>query len=199
MVSIVAYNQYVLRALEASQGTKALEATIASTFHYSVESFSTEITRVLVHTATPSVTLDRLEERLLSMHALCTGEAITTALELEDLLWQLWTQLGGNRKQRHDLQNRASVLKSVQQYRSLAMAFVGATAQTLTAVDAELVELRERLSTSALLPEATPIEVQVASIQLSIMRIMEERMQRRAPAPGITNGGVGQLEGSVLA
>lgn len=162
--------------------------------------FAAEITRVLVDTTATSVTLDRLEERLQSMHALCTQEAITTALALEDLLWQLWTQLGGNRKQRRDLENRALVLRSVQHYRSLAMAFVGATAQTLTVVDAELAELRERLSTSALLSEAAPIEVQITSIQLSVMRLKDEKLQRRARAPRIADGVGGLLmEGRVSA
>ena len=99
--SIVAYNQYALRTLESAKETKktSFEVAIASTFQSSMDTFAAEVTRVLVHATATSVTLDRLEERLQSMHALCTQEAITTAFALEDLLWQLWTQLGGNRKQ----------------------------------------------------------------------------------------------------
>ncbi len=161
---------------------------MSKTFQSSMDAFAAEISRVLVHATVTSMSLDRLEERLLAIHALCTEEAMSTALALDDLLWQLWTQLGGNKKQRRDLENRAAVLRNIQQYRSVAMVFVATTTQTLTSVEVDLSELRERISTSGLLPDAMPVEVQIASIQRSVARLKEEKLTNRAKVLGLANG-----------
>ena len=67
----------------------------------------------------------------------------------------------------------SQVLKNVQQYRSVAVAYVAGTTQALTKIDAELSDLRDRLSASSLEAVEIPLEVQLASIESSVRRLQE--------------------------
>ena len=117
--------------------------------------------------------LDLLEERLSTIHELCVQEAFDTALAEDDLLWQLWTLLGGNKRQLRELAHRVSVLQSVQQYRALASAYVAVTVQALTVVEADLTELREQLSFQAVSSDNIPVEVHVRGLEGSLNRLKE--------------------------
>ena len=126
--------------------------------------------------------LDLLEERLLAIHALCVREALDTAFAKDELLWQLWTFLGGNRRQLQELANRASVLQSVQQYRALASAYIAATVQALSVVDADLTELREELGAQASAHNSIPVEVHIRSLERRLQRVRENSGGRKAIA-----------------
>lgn len=152
--------------------------------------FSSQITHVLVHAAATSVSLDRLEDRLLAIYALCMEEAIVTALAHDDLLWTLWTLLGGNREQLRDLTRRISVLRSVRTYRDTAMAYVAATTHSLHSVEADLAQLRERLGAGRDSGEMEiPLEAQIGSIQRGIQRIQQQKSKG--------HGGVNEIEASL--
>ena len=61
---------------------------------------------MIIDATTTSSSLDRLAERLVTVHALCVQESIDTSLALDELLWELWTRLGGNRSQVRQLKKR---------------------------------------------------------------------------------------------
>ncbi|PIL29364.1 hypothetical protein GSI_09415 [Ganoderma sinense ZZ0214-1] len=175
---LIAYNTYALRVIEAAHKTFPqddlhIEATTIRTFQASMASFSAAVSAILVEATTVSASLDVLEERLSTIHALSIQEALDTALAKDELLWQLWTVLGGNRRQLRDLADRASILQSVQQYRALASAYIAATVQALTVVDADLTQLREQLSIQAIGCDSIPVEVQVRSLERSLRRLQE--------------------------
>lgn len=170
---------YVMHEIETAKrkGNRAhLDATLTRTFQASMDTFSSQISRLLLSATVAATSLDRLEEHLSIAHELCIQEAIATAFAKDDLLWRLWSVLGGNRSQRRDLENRASVLKEVQRYRAVAVAYVAAAMHTLTAVDAELTELRERLIASEVSVQELPVEVHVASIQGGLYRLQKEKI-----------------------
>lgn len=149
------------------------DATILRTFQTSLAWFTSSISAIIVEASATTSNLDRLEECLAMAHALCLREQFETTLALDDLLWELWTKLGGHRSKVRDLKNRASVLKNIQKYRSIAIAYVAGTMQTLSAIDVELSELRDRLSAPALEANHIPLEVQLASIESSVRRLKE--------------------------
>lgn len=145
------------------------------TFQTSLAWFTSSISAIIVDASAAASSLDRLEERLSTAHSLCLKEEYATALALDDVLWELWTRLGGNRSKVRDLKNQARVLKDVRQYRMVAVAYVAGTMQTLSAVDAELSELRDRLSAPSLEGSHVPIEVQLVSIESSVRRMKESQ------------------------
>ncbi|PIL26908.1 hypothetical protein GSI_10046 [Ganoderma sinense ZZ0214-1] len=185
--SIVSFNAYAVNAIESAQKRGATEArsTVIHTFQASMASFSSQITTVILDATEATSSLDILENRLLHIHELCVQEALTTTIALEDLLWELWTMLGGNQSKLRDLQRRTTVLKEVEQYRAVAVAYVAATTQTVLTVDAQLSDLRDRLMTSAIDPQDIPVEVHLASVERSLLRLQQDRSQQ-VPRLGFT-------------
>ncbi|KAI0709983.1 hypothetical protein C8Q76DRAFT_769775 [Earliella scabrosa] len=156
-----------------SSTSTSIDRAILHTFQASLAWFTSAISAIIIETSTAAASLDRLDQHLSAAHALCLREESVNALALDDLLWELWTRLGGNRHKIRELKNRASLLKNAQKYRSIAVTYVAGTMQVLTVVEAELSELRDRLSAPSLDANQVPLEVQLASIQSSIRRMKE--------------------------
>ncbi|RPD53698.1 hypothetical protein L226DRAFT_456359 [Lentinus tigrinus ALCF2SS1-7] len=170
--SIASLNTYALRTIEAAtERTSAeIERTVRRAFEASIDGLSSQLTRVIVEATTTMVALDRLEDRLFEIRSLCVPEALLTEVELHDLLWTIWSILGSNKEKIRDLRHREAVLREVAQYRAVALAYVSAAAQTLQGLEAELSELRDRLTGVAAGPHDMPVEVHLASIERSIRR-----------------------------
>ena len=169
-VSAVVFNSYALHAIEGSKPGD-LDIVVARSFHASLQGFSSSISAIIVDASTASSSLDALAEHLSTVYALSLQESLDTAFALEDLLWELWTVLGGNKDKLRDLSTRATLLRSVQEYRATASAYIAATIQTLSSLNADLTELRERVGASYEGSDPTPLEVQIASIERSIRRM----------------------------
>nr|VWO96416.1 Calcium-dependent protein kinase [Ganoderma boninense] len=140
-------------------------------------SFSSQVTAVILDATAATSSLDNLENGLFLIHELCVQETLTTVLSLDELLWELWTILGGNRSKLRDLHQRTGVLKEVQQYRAVAVVYVAAATQTILAVDAQLSDLRDRLIASALDTLDIPVDVHLASIERSLLRLQQDQFQ----------------------
>ncbi|KAI0800468.1 hypothetical protein C8Q74DRAFT_1364194 [Fomes fomentarius] len=182
--SLLAFNTYALRAIEsvreptAKPGlTSPLGQALVRTFESSLLSFTAAISTIILDATTTSSSLDRLEERLATAHALTVQEAFDNALALDDLL------------------NRETTLKQVQQCRNVAVAYVATAMHTLTVLEVEVSELRDRLSTSAMEAIAVPFEVQLASIEASVYRMKEESLTRRGGSLEHHHGGQRLIDG----
>nr|VWP01846.1 Adenylyl cyclase [Ganoderma boninense] len=184
--SIISFNTHAFRAIDAVKQKSAAEAssTILRAFQMSMNAFSSQITSIMLDATAVMSNLDMLEMRLLTIHDLCIQESLTTAIELDDMLWELWTILGGNHSKLRDLRHRMTVLKEIQQYRAVAVAYVAATTQTVLLVDAQLSELRDRLVDATVDAEDIPVEVHLASIERSLLRVREERLDVQLPRIG---------------
>ncbi|RDX40499.1 hypothetical protein OH76DRAFT_1490235 [Lentinus brumalis] len=171
---IASFNAYALRTIQAANPWD-VDQTVLRTFHTTMNALSSQVTRLIVEAATTMIALEGLEGRLLTVHELCVQESLTTAASLEDLLWELWTLLGGNRVQVRDLRRREDVLREVERERAIAVAYVSAAMQTLTKVDAGLLELRDQLAGLSVGAGAIPLEVHIASIEQSLHRLQVHR------------------------
>ncbi|KAH9895964.1 hypothetical protein C8Q73DRAFT_643345 [Cubamyces lactineus] len=184
--SAIAFNTYALQEISDAKvkGRRAhVDYALAQTFQASMSTFAAKISQLIIVASETASSLDRLEEHLLNVHELCLHEAMATSFAREDLLWQLWTVLGGNRDQIRDLSRRSAILKKVQEYRAVAIAYISAAMHTLVVVDADLNELRERITASGV--NGVPVEVQIESISRGIMRIQKEKLaQWRVVADG---------------
>lgn len=172
---VLAFNSYSLNLIEGATTMRSSDVNsmaLYRAFQSSMASFSDTITSIIVEASSAASSLDMLSEHLSTIHALCIQESFSTVLAMDDLFWQLWTLLGGNRHQVRDLENRASVLRNIQEYRVAATAYVAATIQILSVVDADLEALREQVS-SASQESEVPLVVQMASIQRSMEHIRD--------------------------
>ncbi|KAI0710513.1 hypothetical protein C8Q76DRAFT_596142, partial [Earliella scabrosa] len=171
--SIMSFNAYAFGVIDAAanKGSAELEQTVLHTFQSSMHAFASETNRLIAEASTTMSALDRLADQLASIHALCVHEAVLNAIALDDLLWELWTMLGGNQAKLRDLRSRQDVLKEVEHHRAVAVAYVSAATQTLLAVDGELSDLRRRLSSYSADATEIPVHVHISSIQRSLERL----------------------------
>ncbi|RPD74274.1 hypothetical protein L226DRAFT_546169 [Lentinus tigrinus ALCF2SS1-7] len=191
--SIASFNVYVVRTLNSARSASTpatsgdLDIAALRTFHASFTYFATIISDLKAEASAISASLGGLDERLADIHALCSQEAFDTAMALDELFWQLWTHLGGNRDKLRDLKHRKSVLKSVLQYRTVAAAYVTGALHTLTAIDAQLSDIRGRLDGASSVAAAVPLAVQLEGINHGLMRMRKELGQDHTP--GVAGAG----------
>ncbi|KAI0362862.1 hypothetical protein BV20DRAFT_959432 [Pilatotrama ljubarskyi] len=184
---ISTFNAYVLREIQAasSQGRwSELDAMLTRMFWISMEAFSSQVAQLLSQASVTEARLDALEERLTTANGFCVQEAFATSVAQYELLSQLWTFLGGNRHQIRDLGHRLTVLDRVQEYRTVAAAYIAAATQTLTSIDADLMELREQLASATVPASRVPVEVHIASIEQGLFRLREEKLKWRGGSDG---------------
>lgn len=149
---------------------------------------ASEVARVILDATTVASSLDVLEEKLSIIRSLCEQEMVLNKSSLSDVLSELWTALGGNKDRLYHLTNQVEILRNVDWYRSLSVAHVVATTEVLLTLEAELSELRDKLSAPELIGDAIPIEVQIASIERGARRIKEEKLKTRELARQVGDG-----------
>ncbi|KAF9440977.1 hypothetical protein P691DRAFT_792480 [Macrolepiota fuliginosa MF-IS2] len=206
--NIMAVNDHALRRIEeASSRTNIIDIIpwiesrknriVASTFKDAMDSLSAQISRLILEAEANIANLNDLEERLNALHDLVFREVKTVKGDRDELLAQLWTFLGGNRKELKNFNENLVILKNVGSYRSQARVHVTATLQTLQSLSEDMEELREKVATPGLVGECMPLEVQMKSIQYGLERLKANRIKARrthdAAVEGVTGLGLDQI------
>ena len=140
---------------------------------------STQLERIIIEAQLCLANLDRLEQRLVSLQELLHHENYHVSIERSELLADLWTILGGNRREVAHLEGRLTVLRDVGQYRTRALAHIVAALQTLQGMSKEVEDLRERVAAPEVVGEKIPIEVHMNSIRVGLDRLSEKRVRVR--------------------
>ncbi len=102
--------------------------------------------------------LNDLEEQLMTLHQITSREDISTSATRSDLLENLWTRLGGNRKSLRDLDRHLTIIKGLAAYRRQAFIHVVAAMQTLQAMSEDMEDMRERVAAPDLIGTRIPVE-----------------------------------------
>ena len=121
--------------------------------------------------------LSRLGESQEQIHAMITRENFTISAEKEEVLAELWTYLGGNKRRLRTMDDHLDLLRNIGAYRKLAQARIIVAMQTLHSLREDLEDLRQRTAAPELVGEKIPVEVHLMSIQLSMERMKQKRVQ----------------------
>jgi len=185
--SILAVNTYAMRTIEEASEKKASvfdiliprsnksKDVVAKTFADTMGVLSANLARLILEAESNLANLNNLEEHLSTLHDLVTRENITTVNARDDLLSELWTVFGGNRKELRTFQDHLKLLKDVGSYRKKALVHVTAALETLRSMSDDMEDLRERVATPELIGPSLPMEVHIQSIQNGITRLQEGR------------------------
>lgn len=119
----------------------------------------------------------RLEEHLMVLHEITHRDNKDLTAAQEDVLAELWTWLGGNRRKLKKMDLNLELLKNVEKYRKKALAHVVATLQTLHTLDADMEELRTRVAAPDITEDRIPIEVHIKSIKAGVDRLKEGQLR----------------------
>lgn len=155
--------------------SKNPKEVVAKTFTDAMGVLSANLRRLVLEAEANLANLNELEEQLSTLHDMVTHEGIATTDAREELLSELWTILGGNRKELRNFNDNLQLLKQVGTFRKKALIHVTAALETLHAMSDEMEDLRERVAMPELVGPSIPMEVHIESIQNGIQRLRDGR------------------------
>ncbi|KAI0087425.1 hypothetical protein BDY19DRAFT_955729 [Irpex rosettiformis] len=193
--SVTAVNEHALQTIQDAQSLKTslsftslilwpiskgvvTQTVVADTFVDAMSVLETQISRIRLEAEAAAMHLNNLEQSLVTMHELLIRENFTLTKEKEELLAELWTKIGGNRKKLKGVNNHLQLLVHMGDWRKRAQVYVVATMQALDAMSEDMEDLRERVAKPELIGESVPPEVHMKSIQAGLERLKVDR--RRA-------------------
>ncbi|EDR08712.1 uncharacterized protein LACBIDRAFT_297203 [Laccaria bicolor S238N-H82] len=194
--NVMAVNDYALHAIEEAQAkapsrfslqslspwTSARRSTkevVAETFGQAMNVLSGNMQRLILEAETSLVNLNSLEERLTTLQEMVTREDSSLSTAKEELLVELWTKLGGNRKTLRGFEKHLILLKDLNVYRKQALVHVVAALQTLQSMSEDMEDLRERVAAPDLVGSQIPVEVHMRSIRNGLERLREGRIRAK--------------------
>ncbi|THH32243.1 hypothetical protein EUX98_g1928 [Antrodiella citrinella] len=188
--SIVAVNDHALHTIEESErkhsglivfwplsSGMATRNAVRETFADAMGVLSNQVSRIILEAEASIVNLDRLEERLLILYEIVSREDKFISAEKADLLAELWTILGGNRRRLRGLEGHTFLLRNIGEYRRRAQAHVVAAMQTLQGMSEDMEDIRERVAAPEIVGERIPIEVHIKSISAGLERLTQKRIK----------------------
>lgn len=119
--------------------------------------------------------IDRLEEHLSMIHVLTVREDSVISSVKADLLGDIWTLLGGNRRMLKGYDNNLELLRGVGGVRMQAWAHITSALQLLMQLRDDMEVMEETLSRPRLTASHTSVEVHMKSIELGVERLRESK------------------------
>lgn len=156
---------------------KTLDEVVAKTFDDSMYVLSREMERLILEASTNLQNLNNLEEDLMSLHEIVHLEDSSVSTAKNELLAELWTHLGLNKKKMRNFDKNLNILKGVRMYREEAKSRVIALLHMLKTMQNDMEEMRERVAAPDLLGSSIPIEVHLKSIKIGLERMQEGRIR----------------------
>ncbi|TID26595.1 hypothetical protein E2P81_ATG01067 [Venturia nashicola] len=124
--------------------------------------------------------LDILDDHLDAIQDIVTRDGVNLQNSKDKLLSELWGKLGGHRNEVSKKDEQLGLLNSVNIYRRQAWAHVTTTIVKLQAIEAGLVDLRERVAGPEVLGlEMVPLEQHISIIQMGVERLESTRNSAR--------------------
>ena len=176
------------------RSARATEAIVTETFGEAMNVLSIAMQRLILEAEVNLANLDKLEERLSTLHDLISREDSSLTSEKAELLSELWTKLGGNRKTLRNFDSHLLMLKNLGSYRKQALAHVVAALQSLQSMSSDMEEIRERVAAPELTGSKIPIEVHMKSIKSGLERLKEGRLRAKRLEEDAIRRVLGELE-----
>ncbi|KAJ7476016.1 hypothetical protein FB451DRAFT_1245504 [Mycena latifolia] len=192
---IMAVNDYALHTIEGAQSqsspsiirhlipwssSRPKTDLILATFEDSMNYLSFTMQSLIVEFELNLQNLNKLEEQLSVLHEFVSREDQSISSAQSDLLGELWTKVGGNRRKLRGYDHHLRLLKGLTEYRKQALVHVVSALQTLTQMSEDIENLRERVAAPELTGSRIPVEVHIKSIQNGLERVKEGRSKAKA-------------------
>ena len=165
------------KILAPFQPLKFTEDTLLDQYMQHTRVVEDEVNRLVAEAQALLMVLQNLEDRLDVIHGIAIRDNLHTQGSKAEVLSQLWTMLGGNRKKLGKFDSQLRLLQQVDTYRQNAIAHVSGTLVKLQGMGAELEELRERVGSVELLggKGAIPLRLHIENIEMGVERLEKGR------------------------
>jgi hypothetical protein len=192
----MAANEYAMKTIESARATepspwslsalmpwaptrKSTSLVVTETFEEAMNTLSNQLQRLIIEAEINDQNLNELEENLYSLHELVAREDSSISSAKSDLLAELWTVLGGNRKRLRNFDGHLGLLKDLATYRKQAAVHVAAALQTLRGMAEDMEDMRERVAAPDLMGPSVSTEVHLKSIEIGLQRLKEGRVRAK--------------------
>ncbi|KAH9936451.1 uncharacterized protein B0H18DRAFT_1113836 [Fomitopsis serialis] len=125
-------------------------------YEYALTTIEGVLRSLVLSAETAFASLEALDARLLAIGEASALEGLAIRHAREDVLYSLWTYLGGNREQLNHFDRDAVVLNSVSDYKKLSLTYIQSVSRALEAMQAGLDETRRIASGALLIEQPTP-------------------------------------------
>lgn len=169
----------LLQAISPFKLGPTAEEIIAEAFTLAMDESEQTIEKLILEAEVSWQNLEQLDADIGALHEIITREDKHTTVERDELLGELWTKLGGNKKAVRDYGDRLALLNDLGEYRKQAVAHVKAALRALHTMSDDLEVLRERVAAPGLLEGKLPLHVHMESIRNGLERLQEGRTTSR--------------------
>ncbi|KAL3425059.1 hypothetical protein PVAG01_04340 [Phlyctema vagabunda] len=152
------------------------------------EAVEKELATLIEHAERLVGTLHNLEDRLDAIGDIGRRDSERTGAKRREILLELWTMLGGNRRKLSNMERQLGLLQQVTVYQDKAMGYVMGTLVRLQAMSQEMAILREEVGSPRVLSEAgdsndrpikIPLAVHISNIESAVARLDASRQNSR--------------------
>lgn len=144
-----------------------------------MHSFSINMERIVREAESSRQKLEALEETLETLHDMVARENSDLSGEKANILADLWTMVGGNKKELRTVDKHLNLLKNMGAYRTRALAHIVAASQALQAMDEDMRDLRDRVAAPEWIGDNIPVEVHIKAIQNGLERLEGNRLRAK--------------------
>jgi len=169
------------KVLAPFQPVKWSESILLDQYIQHTKLVEEEINKLIGEAQALLMVLNNLDDRLDVIHGITTREDGHARGRKEEILSELWSMVGGNRKKISKVDRQLNLLQQVGIYRKVAFAHVSGTILRLQAIGAELENLRERVGAPELLRDRSdiPLSLHLDNINRGIERLEDGRSRAR--------------------
>lgn len=184
----LAMNEWAISALEKSDGKVSTlgglipfigqldtRTSVTNTYVQAMDELSSYLKRLIESNQKAYESLDKLEEDLHLIHEIVGLEKKVQKSEQGEVLSNLWSFLGGNRKLKSIFKSNLATLDSFERGRISNKAVVAATSVAFTKMMLEIEDLRERVQRPGLTGDVIPVEMHIRNIELGIEELRSRR------------------------
>jgi hypothetical protein len=168
-----------MRILSPSRNALATQQIVTETSGEAISVLSVQMHRIILEADISMKNLDRLEIMLHGLHGIISNENASISAAKENLLAELWTMLGGNRRKLRGIDGHLVLLEHLGSYRMRAAAHVACALQALIGMSEDMEDLRERVTAPEFIGSKIPLEVHIRSIRAGLDRLREDRTRVR--------------------
>ncbi|KAG6900542.1 hypothetical protein C0993_009119 [Termitomyces sp. T159_Od127] len=169
----------ILSSLSVWQSKKSTQDIINDNFKEAMRIQDAILVRLITQAKISQGQLKRMKEGLQAIRDLATRENIYINAQKGELLASIWTTLGGNRQDLHRYESNLELLESLEQYTDVAKAHVAQALTNLKTMQAQMKDLREKVSQPDIAGLNLPVHVHIRTIMDGIQRMKEGRIRAR--------------------
>lgn len=152
-----------------------VNSVLKKDFHEAMGILSTTMWHLSLEAELLLAKLEQLEGDMAAIYQLVTQENLIISEERMELLSELWTILGGNRRKLRQHDNHLDLLKNMGEYRKKALVHVITAIHTLEAMEADIKDVREKAIAGQSMESRISTYMQVKSIESGVRSLTMQR------------------------